>query len=552
LLRKIQLAIEDYEPQFEPFIVPLPEDVSDRQGIQLLASSKPKPSKFPGAGYYSVADYRALYLSGEVTPTDVARALIPLIRRDTTPPGQHSIAFFDTKIELVLRAAQESTERYKQKRSLGPLDGVPTAVKDEYDVVGYKTCLGSANDYTGGIADQHGDYTNWLVLKMQEAGAILIGKLSMPEFGLDTPGNCPVYGTPPNPYNPRYYTGGSSSGTGYAVSAGLVPIALGSDGGGSIRIPASFCSTFGLKPTHGRMSFKPGQNHCLTCAVLGPIAADVRSLATVYEVIGQPHPTSPFPSPLPAIRMLPHGQSPRVLGIPTAWNARATPTIRTLLDTMVDRLVRERGYSVVPIEIPYLVEGQIAHAVTVLTDGATLLPSTRNLTPANKMLLALGRTTPAADYMLGLKLRRLLMQHLAWLWEQHPGMVILTPTTSCEGFPIKTESELKWGISDGDRTIQTMEYCWLANFCGLPSMSVPAGFVAPEGHARYGVGPAGPEIEGRIPVGIMASGEWASEEGLFQFALDAEEVGAEMRAKPAIWTDVFEAARLEKKANTRA
>jgi Asp-tRNA(Asn)/Glu-tRNA(Gln) amidotransferase A subunit family amidase len=530
-------------------VVPLPENESSAEGQQLLATSKPTPTKFPDAGYYSVADYRALYLSGEVTPTDVARALIPLIRRDTSPPGQHSIAFFDTKVELVLRAAAESTQRYKEKRSLGPLDGVPTAVKDEFDVSGYKTCLGSVNDYTGGIVE-HGDHTNWLVRKLQEAGAVNIGKLSMPEFGLDTPGNQPNYGTPPNPYNSRYYTGGSSSGTGYVVSAGLVPIALGSDGGGSIRIPASFCSTFGLKPTHGRMSYKPGQNHCLTCGVLGPIAVDVRSLAALYEVIGQPHPTSPFPSPLPALRILPQGKSARTIGLPMTWNSRSTPAIHSILDALVRRLVNERGYNVVPIDIPYLVEGQIAHAMTVLTDGATLLPNTRNLTYANKMLLALGRTTPASDYMLGLKLRSLLIQHLAWLWEQHPGMIIVTPTTSCEGFPIRTTSELKWGISDGDTTIQTMEYCWLANFCGLPSMTVPAGFVAPEGKGARSTEPAGPEVEGRIPVGVMATGEWASEETLFQFALDAEELGAEARVRPPIWTDVFKAARLEKKSNS--
>jgi Asp-tRNA(Asn)/Glu-tRNA(Gln) amidotransferase A subunit family amidase len=530
-LRKIQLGIEDYEPQFEPLVVPLPEE--------------PKPTKFPKSRYYSVADYRALYLSGELTPTDVARALIPLIRRDTTPPGQHSIAFFDTKVELVLKAAAESTQRYKEKRSLGLLDGVPTAVKDEYDVHGYKTCLGSVNDYAAGLVDQP-NYSTWLVQKLQGAGAILLGKLSMHEFGLDTTGNNPIYGTPPNPYNARYYTGGSSSGTGYVVSAGLVPVALGSDGGGSIRIPASFCSVFGLKPTHGRMSFKPGQNHCVTCAVLGPMAADVRSLAAMYEVIGQPDPTSPFPSPLSAVRILPQTRQTKTLGIPTAWNARATPSIRSIFDGLISRLVKECGYQVVPIEIPYLPEGQVAHSITVLTDGASLLPDTRNLTPANKLLLALGRATPATDYMLGMKLRRLLMQHLAWLWEQHPGMIIMTPTTSCEGFPIRGNAELKYGLSDGDTTIQTMEYCWLGNFCGLPSMSVPAGFVAPEDYKPATTGPVGPEVAGRIPVGVMATGEWASEETLFQFALDAEKLGAQTRARPPIWTDVIKEAKLEK------
>lgn len=82
--------------------------------------------------YYSAADYRELYISGELTPTAVAKAILPMIRRDTKPPGEHSIAWFDSKVDLILLAAEASTLRYKEKRSLGPLDGVPTAVKGEH------------------------------------------------------------------------------------------------------------------------------------------------------------------------------------------------------------------------------------------------------------------------------------------------------------------------------------------------------------------------------------------------------------------------------------
>jgi Asp-tRNA(Asn)/Glu-tRNA(Gln) amidotransferase A subunit family amidase len=280
------------------------------------------------------------------------------------------------------------------------------------------------------------------------------------------------------------------------------------------------------------------------------MAADVRSLAAVYEVIGQPHPTSSIP-PLRALRILPSSKRSKVLGIPEAWFSRATPAMRELCDSLIERLVRDHGYSTVPIEIPFLVEGQIAHAMVVLNDGATLLPNTRGLTAANRLLLALGRTTPATDFLLAEKLRRLLMQHLAHLWERHPGMLVVTPTTSCAGYPVRGgDAELRHGVSDGDRTIQTMEYCWLANFCGAPSITVPAGFVVPEGQGQVRAGQvAGPEVEGRVPVGLMATGEWAGEEALFNFALDAEEIGAERRARPPIWVDVVEKARLEKRAN---
>lgn len=133
--------------------------------------------------YYSVADYHALYLSGELTPTAVAKAILVLVRRDISPPGEHSIAWWDSRVDLILAAAQASTLRFRNKRPIGILDGVPTAIKDEYDVDGYRTCLGSKNDYTPEAA--HGQsMTSWCVRKLEEAGAINLGKLSMNEFGL--------------------------------------------------------------------------------------------------------------------------------------------------------------------------------------------------------------------------------------------------------------------------------------------------------------------------------------------------------------------------------
>ncbi len=535
-LRKIIPYIEAYEPWFEPQVVPLPEAVDDSRPDSASTTTaaddeeeKPPSAVYPQAKYYSTADYRKLYLSGALTPLDVAETLLPLIRRDVPNPTEHSKAWFDTRVDKVLAAARESTQRYKEGRSLGPLDGVPTAVKDEYDMEGYRTCLGSRNTYFS-PDDAHG--STWCVQKLEAAGVLNLGKLSMHEFGLDTTGNNPIHGTPRNPHNRGYYTGGSSSGTAYAVSAGLIPIGLGSDGGGSIRIPSSLCGVFGLKPTHGRLSFRPGPNLSITCACLGPIAADMTSLATLFSVISAPHASSPFPPlPTPLSLHFPSPTSPKVLGIPTAWFARATPTIQALCNSLIRQLVSTHGYTTVPVTIPFLPEGQLAHALTVLTDAATLLPKTKNLTPANRVLLSLGRVTPATDYMLAQKLRRLLMQHLAFLWQTHPGMVILTPTTACEGLPIVDErAEMRWGVNDGDRTMASMEYVWLANFCGLPSLSVPAGFVP----GRKG----GKEV----PVGLMATGEWCSEGELLRLGRVLEEVGAERRKRPGVWVDVVEEA----------
>lgn len=544
-LRLIRPHIENYEPRYDPTVVPVSDPSIAAKDSDLLVTEKPKASV--SKKYYSASDYRELYISGELTPTAVAHAILPLIRRDTSPPGEHSMAWFASRVDLILAAAEASTLRYKEKRPLGPLDGVPTAVKDEYDVDGYTTCLGSVNDYTAEVVSGK-SITSWCAQKLEEAGAINLGKLSMHEFGLDTSGNNPIYGTPTNPYNSQYYTGGSSSGCAYAISAGLVPFALGSDGGGSIRIPSSFCSVFGLKPTHNRLSCRPGMNHSNTCAVNGPLACDIPSLAAAYHVLSAPDASSPFPL-ITSLNLNPSPDRSKVLGIPEEWFARATPAIQRLCRSTLDRLVSVHGYTLVPITIPFLAEGQLSHAMTVLTDAATLLPVTKNLTAANRIMIAIGTVTPSTDYLLAQKLRALLMQHLAYLWQQHPGMIIMTPTTACAGWHIAQKVDLKYGISDGNQTLKTMEYVWMANFLGLPGISVPAGFVKPAGVA--GAGDEAPEeFEGKIPVGLMGVAEWACEEQLLQFGVDAEDVGEEKRCRPPIWVDVIARAKEEMKKST--
>ncbi|KAF5546566.1 amidase [Fusarium mexicanum] len=546
-LRKIRTYLEHFEPRYDPTVVPiaLSEAEAKERGerVQISAlqqannSQTLNPSKF-----YSAADYRALYLSGELTPVDVAKAILPLVETDGPTPGRHAQGWRELNVERIMRAAEASTERYKNKQPLGPLDGVPSAIKDDYDLDGYSTTLGSPRDYTETPKDGEST-TSWIVRKLEEAGVVIIGKLAMHEFGLDTTGNNPNQGTPRNPFNSGYYTGGSSSGPAYAVSSGLIPLALGSDGGGSIRIPGSFCSVFGLKPTHNRLASWPGANHSPTCAVQGPLAVDMQSLAAAYEAIAEPHPSTQFPP----LALQPSPPVTKVLGIFDAWISRATPSVQSLVRGLVESLAAKHGYTLVPIEIPFPAEGQMAHALTVLTDASTLLYDTKGLTPANKILLALGRTTPSTDYLLAQKLRGMLMQHLSYLWKTYPGMLIITPTTACAGAPIRGgKSELSYGVNDGNYTLQSMEYVWLANFCGLPAITVPAGYVVPEG--RKGAGEvADRDTEGKIPVGLMATGEWCSEDALLQFGFDAEAAGQDLRSKPPNWEDVIERAKDEAK-----
>lgn len=122
-------------------------------------------------------------------------------------------------------------------------------------------------------------------------------------------------------------------------------------------------------------------------------------------------------------------------------------------------------------------------------------------------------------------------------------MLIITPTTACAGWRIRNKAgELKVGVSDGDRTIESMRYVWMANFCGTPSISVPAGYASPDSKGT-GMSVAEKGTVGKVPVGLMAMGEWAGEKALVEFGVEAERVGAEGRERPAKWVDVIDAAR---------
>ncbi|KAL8802731.1 MAG: hypothetical protein Q9182_003629 [Xanthomendoza sp. 2 TL-2023] len=451
--------------------------------------------------HYSAAYYLSAYRARELTPTQVITGLLDQI----SAKRNHSVAFLQIIPEKVLAAAEASTARYKAANPLGPLDGVPVAVKDELDLDGYDKSLGSPIDFTSKAGG-----TSWCVKNWEDAGAIIVGKLNMHELGLDTTNNNPTKGTPPNPHNPAYYTGGSSGGSAYAVSSGLIPIALGADGGGSIRIPSAYCGLYGLKPSHGRISVSPTTSLAASCGVVGPMASNMDDLELAYSILATPDPSNPvsllFNSPSISTLSSSSTSIPRkerrrkILGVYKPWLSH--PACDAALDHYTSL-----GYEVIPISLPYLHEAQLAHALTILTEISTGVPSSSlaSLTPSNKILLSVGAQTPARDFLLAQKMRNMLMQHLSWLWTEHPGMLIVSPTTPNEGWRVE-KGDLEKGVSDANMSVRSMRYVWLANFTGCPALSIPVGMG-----------------EGGIPFGMMAMGEWGDEEGLMEWGRVGEE-----------------------------
>ncbi|WP_158247660.1 amidase [Actinomyces qiguomingii] len=161
----------------------------------------------------------------------------------------------------------------------GPLAGVPVAVKEEYDVAGEVTTLGGRGNSSAARADCA------VVRRLRRAGAILVGRTNMPEFGQFPVGESAFHGDCLNPWDNERSPGGSSAGSAVAVATGAVPIALGADGGGSLRIPASACGVLGLKPTRGRVSSAPLSEHWFGLAGFGAITRTARDMAAVMDVI---------------------------------------------------------------------------------------------------------------------------------------------------------------------------------------------------------------------------------------------------------------------------
>ncbi|KAL8824051.1 MAG: hypothetical protein Q9170_008267, partial [Blastenia crenularia] len=434
-LRQIK-DLDNYEARYDPTVIRISSSVDDKQNEESSTTEVP-PSPNP---HYSSATYTKLYTSNKTTPSKVIEGLLSRISSSKL----HSTAFLQIIPEKVVAAAEASTARYAAGKPLSPLDGVPVAIKDELDLDGYEKSLGSPLDFTrkeGG--------TSWCIRKCEEAGAIVIGKLNMHELGLDTTNNNPTHGTPLNPHNPHYYTGGSSGGSAYAVASGLIPIAHGADGGGSIRIPASYCGLYGLKPSHGRISISPTLSLASSNGVHGPIASNMADLELAYRILATSEKENPvsalFAPPSPSPTLSSHKlKGERYIGIYNPWFDSASPSVLSACKAALAHYTSPAGggYETVSITVPHLHSGQLAHAMTILSEISSAIPSPppSTLTASNKLLTSVGARTPALDLLLAQKLRNLLMQHLAYLFQKYPGMLIVTPTTPNAG----------WRISGGE------------------------------------------------------------------------------------------------------
>src|SRR5689334_13814696 len=202
-------------------------------------------------------------------------------------PGVNAVVSLDE--ERARAGAAEADERLARGEEVGPLHGLPHAFKDTHEVAGWRTTFGSP------LREQYVSKRDDLVAeRIRAAGVVTIGKTNVPEWAAGSHTFNPVFGTTLNPHDPTRSAGGSSGGAACPLAAGMVPLADGSDMGGSLRNPASFCGVVGLRPSRGRVPSWPSGNHWEALGVSGPLARNVDDLALLLSVMAGPDPRDPL------------------------------------------------------------------------------------------------------------------------------------------------------------------------------------------------------------------------------------------------------------------
>jgi len=234
-------------------------------------------------GFTSALDLAASIRTKQLSPVEVVDGILDRIERLNPTLN----AFSELLADAARAAARAAEQAIRRGDDLGPLHGVPIGVKDQMNVTGARVTFG-----THLLADYVAAEDAPVVAGLRRAGAIVVGMTTMPEFGWQGISWSPLYGMTRNPWDLERSTAGSSAGSGAAVAAGLVPIAVGSDGAGSIRMPASFCGIVGLKPTYGRVAMYPVSVSELVTHY-GPMSRTVRDTAAMLQAMAGPDPRDP-------------------------------------------------------------------------------------------------------------------------------------------------------------------------------------------------------------------------------------------------------------------
>ncbi len=455
---------------------------------------------------------------GEVSPVDLVDHALERIERLDGQIG----AFVTVTADRARAEALAAQRLVRESDDLPPLLGVPTAIKDLNMVAGIPAKLGSA-----AFADFVPDYDDTVVTLLRRAGTISLGKTSTPEIGLPCYTETDIGPPARTPWDPRRLAGGSSGGAGAAVASGFVPLAQGSDGGGSIRIPASVCGLVGLKTSRGRISRGPVDLDATRLSVLGPLARTVRDAAAFLDATAGPQPGDPD-----ARDPLPRGETYLDWCDRDVGELRIGRYLDSPIESEVDLQVREAwerasallaglGHAVEDVAAPIPPEA-VSHFETVWTvsAAAALIPPGREqlLRPLTRHLRERGAAVGAAAFAGSLAaLNSYARKGIAA--SAHLDAV-LTPTLALLPRPVGWFQQPDGDpAEDFERQKRFTPYTAIYNTTGQPAISLPL-FWSREG----------------LPIGMMLVGRPGGEAPLLALAAQLEAAQPWLDRHPPIWS----------------
>lgn len=423
----------------------------------------------PPAKERGLAEYAAAIAHGRISSVQAVTETLDRITASRTALN----AFKLLRRDKALAEAAEADRRIAAGVRL-PLLGVPIAVKDDTDIAGEPTCFGVGGEFEPKTADAES------VCRLRAAGAVIVGKTHTCEYGQLPFTSGAAFGYTRNPWHREHTPGGSSGGSAAAVSAGLVPAALGSDGAGSVRIPASWTNLVGIKPQRGRISTWPLPEAFHGLTVNGPLARTVADAALLLDAAAGPHPGD-LHTPEPLVLSDAVGRDPGRLRIALSLRIPFT-AVRTALDPQVEAGVRRIATTL----------RKLGHIVTVtdlaygILPGASFLPRSmagirdthRNypgavVDPRTLSNVRLGRLLGGPVLTLARRLEPVLHKKIGAFFDDFD--VVLAPTTAKPAPRVGDIDGLGSWATD-ELITATCPYTWPWNVLGWPSVNVPAGF----------------------------------------------------------------------------
>ncbi len=422
----------------------------------------------------SAVAYRAAYQAKTTTPTEVLERAITAVRElEAHAPSMGPMSYVDE--ERAREAARASTARHRDGAAKGPLDGVIVPIKEELDLEGRGATLGLARPPAADAKDATA--VRWL----RDAGAIVLGHTMMTEYGMSPLGFSTQRRLPRNACDPRFAAGGSSTGAAVAVATGLAPVALGSDGGGSIRLPAAFQGLFGIKPTFGRIS-RQGDGFGGTMAHLGPIGASAVDLALLLETTSGEDPGDPLTVGNPGfdrgwlVAALKRGVRGLRIGVVEDEIDAAEPAVAGAIRDAL-RALEAEGAHLVPVTLALAPHASAIGYLTIGLEAFAALFEERRGAWASlgvdlQLLCRTMSTFTSDDYLDAQRLRAGLRAEVAGALRD---VDVLALPTSVRGAPLVSDAEMRDGVVDTLALADASRFVYLANLTGLPAGTAPVG-----------------------------------------------------------------------------